>query len=93
MNPLKLFYRETALFLLKLLRHLAIQTMILLFVLVDVRVHRMFIDHSAPMETPLAEPASNATPKIKRRPYKKSKKLRRRTQSFLSRSKTEGKYR
>jgi hypothetical protein len=42
MNPLKLFFSDTALFLLRLLRHLIIQTIILIFVFVDGHIHDVF---------------------------------------------------
>ncbi|MDT4955649.1 MAG: hypothetical protein QOJ02_3787 [Acidobacteriota bacterium] len=46
MNPINDLFQQTLLFLLKLLGHLIIHTLILLFVLVGFHLHQMFIDHA-----------------------------------------------
>lgn len=51
-SPINDLFQQTSLFMVKLLGHLIIHTLILLFVLVGVHLHRMFIDHTIDVEKP-----------------------------------------
>jgi hypothetical protein len=63
-NQINDLFQQTSLFLLKLLGHLIIHTLILLFVSVGVHLHRMFIEHTIDAEKPAVATATKKLPLV-----------------------------
>lgn len=78
-NPITSFFQQTALFLLKLLRHLIIQTLILAFVFLDVHIHRQFIVRTIEAEKTASTVKKSTSPpnRYQRQAKKQSSKISR----------------
>jgi len=74
------FFQHTTLFMMKLLRHLVIQVLIVLFVLVEIRLHKFFIEQTILITKPahVVAPAAHAhlKPKKHKKPKKRAKARR-----------------
>src|ERR1043165_8514724 len=79
-DPTKEFFIQTSLFMQKLLRHLVIQILILGFVLVDVRIHKLFVEQSANPDKASAYSQPPPSKKCENRRQRKGNKRRKHTQ-------------
>jgi len=66
------FFQQSTLFLLKLLRHLVVQILIMLFVVVEIKIHKIFIEQT--FKDSKANQAVTARPPAQRK--KRHRKLR-----------------